>query len=159
VVEKPSPLTTATVRFYWKWYYIWNNFVFFIWLSETNMLEVRLYFERAFFRAQCQKFWVSDWKFKRYNTTQHYFFRELVLSFPFSVLSFFPTRQVSEIVLNESSKSTENALIEILQKDITKYFLKSKVYEVSLVISVVSRTKKNKPMARQSLREVSQFVD
>jgi hypothetical protein len=29
-----------------------------------------------------------------------------------SVLSFFPAFQVSEIVLNESSKSTENALIE-----------------------------------------------
>jgi hypothetical protein len=29
-----------------------------------------------------------------------------------SVLSFFPARQASEIILNESSKSTENALIE-----------------------------------------------
>jgi hypothetical protein len=43
-------------------------------------------------------------------------------------------------MLNESSKSTENALIEWLQKDETKYFLKSKVYGVYLVISVVSKT-------------------
>jgi hypothetical protein len=53
------------------------------------------------------------------------------------VLSFFPARQVSEIILNESSKSTKNALIEWLQIGTTKYFLKSKVYLVSLVISVV----------------------
>jgi hypothetical protein len=38
-----------------------------------------------------------------------------------SVLSFFPARQVSEIILNASSKSTENALTEILLKDTTKY--------------------------------------
>jgi hypothetical protein len=48
----------------------------------------------------------------------------------YSVHSFSPARQGSKIVLNESSKSTENALIEWLQKDITKYFLKSKVYVV-----------------------------
>jgi hypothetical protein len=29
-----------------------------------------------------------------------------------SMLSFFPARQVSKIIINESSKSTENALIE-----------------------------------------------
>jgi hypothetical protein len=54
------------------------------------------------------------------HTTQHYFFRELNSTFfqRFSaanydyVLSFFPARQVSEIILHESSKSTENALIE-----------------------------------------------
>jgi hypothetical protein len=57
-----------------------------------------------------------------------------------SVLSFLPATQVSEIVLNESSKSSENALIEWLEKDTTKYFLKSKVYVVSLVMSVVSKT-------------------
>jgi hypothetical protein len=55
------------------------------------------------------------------------------------LLAFFPARQVSEIILNESSKSNENAL-EWLQKATTKYFLKSKVYVVSLVSSVVSKT-------------------
>jgi hypothetical protein len=57
-----------------------------------------------------------------------------------SVLSFFPARQVSEIILNESTESTDYALIEWLQTETTKYFLKSKVYVVSLVISVVSKT-------------------
>jgi hypothetical protein len=52
-----------------------------------------------------------------------------------SVLSFFPARQVSETILNESSKSTE-----WLQKDTTKYFPKFKVYVVSLIIGVVSKT-------------------
>jgi hypothetical protein len=55
-------------------------------------------------------------------------------------LVFFPARQVSGIVLNESFKSYENVLIEWLQKDTTKYFLKFKVYVVSLVINVVSKT-------------------
>jgi hypothetical protein len=41
-----------------------------------------------------------------------------------SVFSFFPARQGSEIFLNESSKSTENAL----QKNTTKYFLECKVH-------------------------------
>jgi hypothetical protein len=66
-------------------------------------------------------------------TTLRYFFRELNTTFFHgfsavnydSVLSFFPARQVSEIILNESSKSTENALIEWLQQDKAKYFLKS----------------------------------
>jgi hypothetical protein len=53
---------------------------------------------------------------------------------------FFPARQVSEIILNESSKYTENALIERLQKDPTKYFPKSKYYVVSLVIILVFKT-------------------
>jgi hypothetical protein len=52
-------------------------------------------------------------------------------------LVFSPALQVSEIILNESSTSTENALIEGLQKETTKYILKSKVYVVYLVISVV----------------------
>jgi hypothetical protein len=59
------------------------------------------------------------------------FFHKLSAADYHSVISFSPARQGSEIVvLNESSKSTENALIEWLQKDITKYFLKSKVYMV-----------------------------
>jgi hypothetical protein len=55
-------------------------------------------------------------------TTQHYFFHELnsTLIHRFLAasasdnceLSFFPARQVSEKIFNESSKSTENALIE-----------------------------------------------
>jgi protein-arginine kinase activator protein McsA len=51
-----------------------------------------------------------------------------------SAVTFFPARQVSEIVLNESSKSTENAL-----KRCNKIFSKFKVYVVSLVIIVVSK--------------------
>jgi hypothetical protein len=74
----------------------------------------------------------------RWKITLHDFFRELnstifhrfLAAFYDSVLSFFPARQVSEIFVIESSKSTENALIESLQKDTTKYFLKSKVYVV-----------------------------
>jgi hypothetical protein len=53
-------------------------------------------------------------------TIQHYFFREInatifhtLLAANYdSVLSFSPARHVSEIPLNESPKSTENALIE-----------------------------------------------
>jgi hypothetical protein len=53
-------------------------------------------------------------------TTQHFFFRELNATFFHRLLaanydcalSFFPARQVTEIILNESSKRTENALIE-----------------------------------------------
>jgi hypothetical protein len=64
------------------------------------------------------------------NTTQHYFFRELnstlfhrfLTGYYDSALSFFPARQVSETILNESSKNTKNALK--LQKDTTHYFLK-----------------------------------
>jgi hypothetical protein len=82
-------------------------------------------------------------------TTQHYFFRELnstifhrFLAVNYnSALSFFPARQVSEKIFDESSKSTKNAPIDWLQKDTKKYFLKSKVYiVVSLLISVVSKT-------------------
>jgi hypothetical protein len=37
---------------------------------------------------------------------------------PETVIRFFPARQVPEINLNESSKNTENALIELPWKDI-----------------------------------------
>jgi hypothetical protein len=53
-----------------------------------------------------------------------------------SVFSFFPARQGSEIVLNESSKITENAL----QKNTTKYFRECKVNVVFFVINFVSKT-------------------
>jgi hypothetical protein len=55
------------------------------------------------------------------NKKQGIFFLQAKLNFIFhrfsaanydSVPSFFPARQASEIILNESSKSTENALIE-----------------------------------------------
>jgi hypothetical protein len=54
------------------------------------------------------------------NTTQHYFFRELnstifhrfLVAYYDCVISFFPARQVSEKIFNESSKSTENVLTE-----------------------------------------------
>jgi hypothetical protein len=44
--------------------------------------------------------------------------------------------QVLEIFLNESSKNTENALIEWLRKETTRYFTKTKVYVVSSVLSL-----------------------
>jgi hypothetical protein len=52
-------------------------------------------------------------------------------------LKFLQSRQVPEIILNESSKNTENALIELLRKETTRYFTKTKVYVVSLVLSLV----------------------
>jgi hypothetical protein len=54
-----------------------------------------------------------------YNTTQHYFQREqnstifhrfLTANFD-SVLSFFPARQVSEKIFNESSKTEKNKVL------------------------------------------------
>jgi hypothetical protein len=47
-------------------------------------------------------------------------------------------RQVPEIILNESSKNTENALIEWLWKATARYFMKTQV--VSLVLSLVLKT-------------------
>jgi hypothetical protein len=58
--------------------------------------------------------------FRKLNST---FFHRLLAANYDSVLSFFPASQVSERVLNKSSKSTENALIKWLQKETTKYFL------------------------------------
>jgi hypothetical protein len=52
-------------------------------------------------------------------------------------LKFLPARQAPEIILNESSKNTENALIEMLRKETTRYFTKTKVYVASLVLSLV----------------------
>jgi hypothetical protein len=80
-----------------------------------------------------------------YNTTQHdlfrgpnsTFFHSFSATYYDTVLSFFPARQVSELILNEPSKST--ALIELLQKDTIKYFQKFKVCVVSLKINVVSK--------------------
>jgi hypothetical protein len=57
-----------------------------------------------------------------------------------SVFRFFPARQVPEIPLNESSKNTENALIEWPRKETTRYFTKTKVYVVCLVLSLVFET-------------------
>jgi hypothetical protein len=66
-----------------------------------------------------------SFSFRKLNST---FFHKFSAANYDSVLSFFPARQVFEIIFNESSKSIENALIESLQKDKTKYLLKSKVY-------------------------------
>jgi hypothetical protein len=57
-----------------------------------------------------------------------------------TVFGFFPARQVSEIILNESSKNTENYLIEWLRKRTTRYFQKMKVCVVFLVLSIVLKT-------------------
>jgi hypothetical protein len=50
-------------------------------------------------------------------------------------LKFFSARQLSEIFLNESSKNTENDLIEWLRKETTRHFMKINVYVVSLIKS------------------------
>jgi ADP-heptose:LPS heptosyltransferase len=95
-----------------------------------------------------QKLFKSATEITQPNKKQVFFFPEAKLNFFHrlsaanydSVLSFFLARQVLDVILNESSKSTENALIEWLQKATTKYFPKSKYYVVSLIISSVSKT-------------------
>jgi hypothetical protein len=57
-----------------------------------------------------------------------------------SDLRFSLARQAPEIILNESSKNTENALIEWLPKETTRYFPKIKVYVVSLDLSLIFKT-------------------
>jgi hypothetical protein len=58
-----------------------------------------------------------------------------------SVFRFFPARQVPEVILNESSKNTENALIECHRKETLRFFfLKTEVYVVSLALSLVFKT-------------------
>jgi hypothetical protein len=56
------------------------------------------------------------------------------------VFRFFPARKVYEITFSESSKNTENAPIEWLQKETTRYFLKTKVYVIPSVLSLVFKT-------------------
>jgi hypothetical protein len=51
-----------------------------------------------------------SFSFRKLNST---FFHKFSTPYYDSVLSFFAARQVSEIILNESSKSTENAIIEL----------------------------------------------
>jgi hypothetical protein len=57
-----------------------------------------------------------------------------------TVFIFSPARQIPEIILNESSKNTENAFIEWLLKKTIRYFTKIKVYVVSMVLSLVFKT-------------------
>jgi hypothetical protein len=45
-----------------------------------------------------------------------------------SVFRFFPARQAPEIILNEYSNNTENALFKWLGKETTRYFTKSKFF-------------------------------
>jgi hypothetical protein len=54
-----------------------------------------------------------------------------------SVSRFFPARQVPEIILNESSKNTGNALLGGFGKSLQGFFTKTKVYVVSLGLSLV----------------------
>jgi hypothetical protein len=68
---------------------------------------------------------------------------QLILSFlndfgalsPNRFLDFFSARKVPEIILNEYSKNTENAFIEWLRNETTRYFTKTKVYVVSVACS------------------------
>jgi hypothetical protein len=58
-----------------------------------------------------------------------------------SVFIFFPSRQVPKIILNESSKITENALIELrgfAKRPLIRYFTKTKIYVVFVKYLVVS---------------------
>jgi hypothetical protein len=57
-----------------------------------------------------------------------------------SFIRFFPARLVPQIILKESSKNTQHALIEWLRKETTRYFTKTKVNVVSLVLSLVFKT-------------------
>jgi hypothetical protein len=66
-------------------------------------------------------------------------FRELNPIDYHCIFEFFPARQVFEIILNESSMSL-NVLIEWLRKDKTKFFTKTRVYVVSLMLSLVFKT-------------------
>jgi hypothetical protein len=59
---------------------------------------------------------------------------------PNLVLDFFPARQVPELILKEPSKNTENASIEWLQIEITKYFPNTKVYVFFLTLNLVFKT-------------------
>jgi hypothetical protein len=52
----------------------------------------------------------------------------------------FPARQFREIILKKSSKNTQNALIEWLWQESTRYFTKIEVCVVSLVLSLVFKT-------------------
>jgi hypothetical protein len=56
------------------------------------------------------------------------------------VLRFFQARQDFEIILNESSNNIENVHIEWLWKETIKFFTKTKVYVVSLFLSLVFKT-------------------
>jgi hypothetical protein len=75
-------------------------------------------------------------------TTQQVIFRELnsIAADNDCVLSFFQAHQVSEIILNESYKNTEHALVEWLRNETTRCFTKTKIYVVSLVLSLVFKT-------------------
>jgi hypothetical protein len=52
----------------------------------------------------------------------------------------FPSTSGFEIIFNESSKNTQNVLIEWLWNEITRTFTKTKVYVVSLILSLVFKT-------------------
>jgi hypothetical protein len=83
-----------------------------------------------------------------YNTTQHdlvFWKKSTILDWFWcveseSVFRFFPACLVPEIFLNTSSKNTENALVEWFQKRKTRYFSKTKVHVVSLVVHVIFKT-------------------
>jgi hypothetical protein len=57
-----------------------------------------------------------------------------------TVFRFFPAHQVPEIILNKSSKITENAFIEWFRKATTRYFMKTNVNVVPFVLSLVFKT-------------------
>jgi hypothetical protein len=53
------------------------------------------------------------------------------------IATIFPGHQVLEAILNESSKNTENFIIDWLRKETTRYFAKTKVYVVPLLLRLV----------------------
>jgi hypothetical protein len=64
-------------------------------------------------------------KFLCVEKNQRFLLNLDVLS-PNLFLRFLPTRQVPEIILNEYSRNTANALFEWLGKETTRYFTKTK---------------------------------
>jgi NADH:ubiquinone oxidoreductase subunit 5 (subunit L)/multisubunit Na+/H+ antiporter MnhA subunit len=87
----------------------------------------------------CLEIW-KNWcleKKESFEKNQRFLLNFGALS-PNLVFKFFSARQVSEIFLNKSSKKTENALMAS-ERD-NKVFPKTKVYVISLVLSLVFKT-------------------
>jgi hypothetical protein len=72
-----------------------------------------------------------------------YFFYSMFAKYYNTILSFEKNQRFllyfGEII-NESSKNTENALIEWFRKETTRFFMETKVYGVSLILSLVFKT-------------------
>jgi hypothetical protein len=85
----------------------------------SNKTTLKLDFEK--------KKWLKNPRWRGLHNSTRFFFRELnstIFNWIWAadydcVLGFFPACQVSEIILNESPKNTENAVFEWLRKETT----------------------------------------